>query len=435
MRRPRPLLVFAAALVACTSKPEGLSAEQRLVADELVGSTAPSPRYPLVAVFDERVRLLGYDLEETEWRPGESLRVTWYWEVLAPPRPGSRLVTRLESGKGARSKPLDGGSRVRQLYGPEHWRAGDFVRDEEALVLPSDWSEPSAMLRVGLGVDEEELGHGPAIAIATPTSAARPSDFPMVSVIRTRRSPRLDGALADEVWSFAESTDAFARGSSSRGRDENARARLLWDSRFLYVGTDVRSASAGRLRLAIDPMRRDARVLEVEVSSKGEVSLAEKAPSASRVRAAVAEGARVDDSPGTFDYSYEIAIPWQAFSLDGSAVASPEAGERWKFDAVLTFGAGDGARELAWSADDGRDFHVRGRFGILRFEGAPAEMRGSSAPIELPEGRMPAPMRRSVDPTLRDSLMQQNASEKRRIDALRAKSDEPQRLESSGDGH
>jgi hypothetical protein len=435
MRRRRQILVLVVALTACTSKPQGLSPEQRTVAADYVAKTAPSPRYPLVAVFDERVRLLGYDLDPTEWRPGKPIVVTWYWEVLAPPRPGSRLVTRLESVSGEHSAMLGGGSPVRALYGPEYWRAGDFVRDEEELSLPRDWSEPAAMVLIGLRVDDQDLDPGPGIALATPNDSPPAPDAPAVSVIRTKRSPKLDGALSDDVWTFAEPTTPFSVESPWEKGGANVDARLMWDSRFLYVGVQVQGKDSRRMSLMIDPTRRQTRLLELEVSSKGELHVPADGARAPRVRSAVASRAQAGNETEALDRSFELAIPWQAFSRDGAVVAPPEPGDRWRFDAAVTFGTGDEGRSLAWVPRGGRGSHATRRFGTLRFEGTPAEMTGSTEPIELPEGRMPAPMRRSVDPTLHDSLLRQNAAKKRRIDALRAKSDGSQRLESSGDGH
>ena len=154
----------------------------------------------------------------------------------------------------------------------------------------------------------------------------------------------------------------------------------------------------------------------------------------SRARAAVLTRGEGRHPTSTTGFTVEAAIPWQAFSLDGSVFDAPEVGDRWRFKVDVLTPAPDVRAPPARSSSEIDDFHVPRRFGILRFEGAPEEMHGASTPIELPEGRMPAPMRRSVNPSVRDSLFEENAAEKNRIDALRAKPRESQRLESVGGG-
>ncbi len=151
----------------------------------------------------------------------------------------------------------------------------------------------------------------------------------------------------------------------------------------------------------------------------------------SRARAAVASNGSEPES----GYAAEIAIPWQAFSPHGDVFPPPRVGDQWRFNVgVVDSGQAD-RNAVAWSPLGADDFHVPDRFGILRFDGAPERMKGSSTPTELPEGRMPAPMRRSVDPAVRDTLLEKNAAETNRLDAVRGNGRELQTLESSEGGH
>jgi len=441
-------------LLSCTSERERLSPEQKALFAQYVTSSAPSPRYRLDAVLDARLRLFGYDIDEATWLPGESLLVTWYWEVLAPPRSGSSLTTELEAPEGGSSTVLSGTSVVREVHPPELWRAGQFVRDPQELALPDDWSASTGRLRVRLSVDDAEGARGPAISLNTPAMRrVRPSSAPTLVAVRTKTSPRLDGSPSDPVWEFAKPSRSMVDPHNGAASDVLANAKVLWDSRYLYVAVDVEDAllrSRDLVRdfvaLELDPSGRGRRTFEIRISPSGDVTgirheaegdsrLRSEIVWPSRARTAVRFDGTLDDSKQDRGYTVEAAIPWQAFSPGAGTFPPPRIGDRWRFNVVVTDFGKDGRRVGAWSPTDTDDFHVPSRFGILRFEGAPEGMQGSSAPAELPEGRMRAPMRRSVNPAIRDSLLERNAAEKNRLDAVRAKSREPQRLESSKDGH
>jgi hypothetical protein len=66
-----------------------------------------------------------------------------------------------------------------------------------------------------------------------------------------------------------------------------------------------------------------------------------------------------------------MAIPWQAFSLNGRTVAPPEAGDEWRANLYVMDLTVDAHRAAAWSPVGVGDFHVPERFGILAFEGPP----------------------------------------------------------------
>ena len=155
-------------------------------------------------------------------------------------------------------------------------------------------------------------------------------------------------------------------------------------------------------------------------------------------RASVMARGELDDAEADAGYTVEIAIPWQAFSLDGKRLAPPGDRGRMACESLRHGSGRDRQQAAAWSPLGIGDFHVPRRFGILRFEGTPEAMQGKNAPIEMPEGRMPGPMRRrGVDPGAKDALIQNRDRQRRQMPALPTSPDEGdlQRLESSGDGH
>jgi hypothetical protein len=195
---------------SCTGEVEPLTPAQREVMAAYVSRVPPSPQHALDVDFGGRVKLLGYDLGRGQWLRGETMRVTWYWQVIAPPEEGWKLFTHVEDPQSKRLLNQDGNGMLRWLFGPEHWRAGQYIRDAQDLHLPEDWPGSSASLYVGFH------GQNRVLAATVPTPGARGRDsgqdqLPRVAVVQTKRSPRLDGALRDPVWRFACTTRSCAR--------------------------------------------------------------------------------------------------------------------------------------------------------------------------------------------------------------------------------
>ena len=176
-------------------------------------------------------------------------------------------------------------------------------------------------------------------------------DLPTLPVVRTKRAPHLDGKLDDPEWSFAQSTGAFVHTVHGGVAPVEANAKLLWNARYLYVAVDVRDddlRATGTqpdsrvweqdcVELMIGP--NGDRYFEVQVSPRGVVFDtrydARRQPRpfghvdwSSRALTAVSRRGELDDGVADAGYSVELAIPWQAFSLDGSARPRPAARRR-----------------------------------------------------------------------------------------------------------
>ncbi|NIU05095.1 MAG: hypothetical protein GWO40_12530, partial [Gammaproteobacteria bacterium] len=91
----------------------------------------------------------------------------------------------------------------------------------------------------------------------------------------------------------------------------------------------------------------------------------------SRARAGVSLRGDLDDTEADAGYTVEIAIPWQAFSLDGKSLGPPAIGDEWRANMYVMDLLEDRQQAAAWSPLGTSDFHVPRRFGILAFEGQP----------------------------------------------------------------
>ncbi|NKQ36114.1 MAG: glycosyltransferase family 39 protein [Chloroflexi bacterium] len=107
----------------------------------------PPISQPQNAQFGDSIRLLGYDLADDTVQPGETLRLTLYWQALETP-PGHYTVfnhiAALDGRIVAQLDGLPGGT----LTGT--WLPGEIIVDEREILLGADVGDGRYALRVGL---------------------------------------------------------------------------------------------------------------------------------------------------------------------------------------------------------------------------------------------------------------------------------------------
>jgi len=102
----------------------------------------PAGATPVEAIFDARLRLVGYRLDTTRLRaadytfhpPSNWLHVTLYWQPLAPPEADYRPYLEL-SGNGIWGGSLDRPMQITRFYPTSQWTSGEIVRDEQDVNL------------------------------------------------------------------------------------------------------------------------------------------------------------------------------------------------------------------------------------------------------------------------------------------------------------
>jgi hypothetical protein len=180
------------------------------------------------------------------------------------------------------------------------------------------------------------------------------------------------------------------------------------------------------VELMIDPDGDQRNYFEIQVSPRGVVfdtrydTRRVPAPFGhvdwdSRIRVGVSPRGNLDDKEADAGYSVEMAIPWQAFSLDGKARVPPAIGDEWRANLYVMDLTGDRQQAAAWSHLGTGDFHVPQRFGILRFEGPPKDMVGTNKPLQISDDRMPKSLKRApaIDRDLKDTMMRKRAINRR----------------------
>jgi len=105
---------------------------------------------PMAVTFDDRMKLLGYEVGQKAVRPGESLDVTLYWQALASMERNYSVFVHLldENDLVLASQDTFPGQGT---YPTRLWRAGDAIADVYTIAVPPTAFTPSSgQLEVGL---------------------------------------------------------------------------------------------------------------------------------------------------------------------------------------------------------------------------------------------------------------------------------------------
>jgi hypothetical protein len=138
----------SARLLLVAAKPLEDRPNQSFIAKSVL-SQAPTPQYDTHAVFDDRVELLGYDLNlpaVDTVGAGQRFEVTWYWRVLEKAPTGYKVFVHID-GNGLRLNgdhvPVDG------RYPPKLWDQGDVIADTQELTVPANFRSADYVMYVG----------------------------------------------------------------------------------------------------------------------------------------------------------------------------------------------------------------------------------------------------------------------------------------------
>lgn len=135
-------------LLLASARPVDGLANQNVIARTVLVSP-PEPQRPTDAAFDDRIELLGYDLDlpgGDSVGAGQRVRFTWYWRVVGKPPVGHEVFVHIE-GHGFRlngdHKPVGG------RYPAPLWERGDILVDEHELLVPANYPPDDYPIYVG----------------------------------------------------------------------------------------------------------------------------------------------------------------------------------------------------------------------------------------------------------------------------------------------
>jgi len=115
--------------------------------------------------LEHGVRLLGYSLGTRTYRPGETLRITLFWQPLQTIQPNLVVFVHILDPQGALVAQHDGVPDEGRRPTP-FWQPGIVVSDTHSVVLPSDLASGEYTLSVGMydwpGLQRLHVVNGPA---------------------------------------------------------------------------------------------------------------------------------------------------------------------------------------------------------------------------------------------------------------------------------
>lgn len=425
-------LVAVLALGACVEKPQKLGADDEKLRKEVVLAKEPTPQHPLEIDFEQKVRLLGYDLDAKVVQEGQPFKVTWYWYVEHPPGAGWKVFTHLADAERRSRLNLDATRVVRRVYPLEQWKKGEYIKDVQEVTLPANWDSPKAIFYLGVYRDDQRLhvSKGPhdgehraeALQLDVGAHGASPDTLPRILARHVAEPITVDGKLDDPAWTDAQPSGPFVDSMQGNKGAFEASARVLYGATHLYVSfqvsdDDLRSSHQGHddhlweqdaVELMIDPDGDGRHYFEIQVSPRGIVfDTRQEAPrmpkpfgdvawSSEAVVKVVLDGT-LDDETADRGYVAEIALPWTAFA-SGGAPTPPQGGDIWRVNLFVLNAAGAGQRAVAWSPPKVGDFHVPARFGRLAFPRPAVTPPASLQPPPAPGERVPTRERDSPAP-------------------------------------
>ncbi len=447
-------LLLIIGVTGCVEKTRELTASQREQLSTFVSREAPSPAHALDISFEDKIKLVGYDVTADSWSPGATITVTWYWKAERTLEEGWQLFTHIGDADGRDRMNEDQIGVVRQLYPPGRWRSGEYIRDVQETTLPEDWDSSRAVFRLGIwnGPHRLQVTRGPndgenrAIVLTIPTNAAgspaaaaarqEAPSVPAIRALKTSTSITLDGQLNESAWRSAPATQAFVNTMTGAPAEFRATARTLWNDEGFYVGFEVADDflksefrnlddhlwEADCVEIMVDPGGRGVNYFEMQVSPNNVVFDTRydrrRVPQPighadwnSGLRSQVTRRGTVNDDEEDNGYTVEILIPWTAFNHGDPPATKPNHGDTWRVNFYVMDSRDQGQRAAGWSPPRVGDFHMPNRFGRVQFIDPAA-----------PSAAAPRPVQPRVLPKLTNRIREQlrGNTERNRAAAVRA---------------
>ncbi|MCA9524740.1 MAG: hypothetical protein KC549_00400, partial [Myxococcales bacterium] len=249
-------LAAGLALAACSeyAEPTLTPGQQKKVEAHLLDAV-PTPQHAVGAVIEDQVRLVGYDIDKTSVKPGETLTVTWYIEGLTDRPDDNMLFVHLQGRPADKTAwqnldhhPVEGLFPLRQL------KKGKVVKDVQVITVKPDFSPGEAKLYWGVWrgdyrlkiqnadqIPHDKEGRVIGATVTIEGKPAAPAALPLAQASRLAAGKTivLDGKLDDTGWEGLSWTDWWASPDGANRAAPRTRARFTWDDQYLYVGVEA----------------------------------------------------------------------------------------------------------------------------------------------------------------------------------------------------
>jgi hypothetical protein len=415
------LAVVCVGAAACVDKEGGDKADPSFIQSNLLAS-APTPQHAVNADLGGKVTYLGCDVDHETAAIGDHVKVVHYWKVNEAPGPDWKLFTHVNGSAGDWINVDD--TRMRKQYGPEKWKSGDIIRDEQVFPVLARWKSPDATVYVGMyrrgGQTEKDRmtvasgpndGHGRVEVVKIPIAAAGGRAATAGYVVR-RASGKIvvDGKGDEPDWASAPSTGPFKTAQNGGEPGGSASAKLLWDDQNLYALVEVVDADvASQFTKHDEPLWKEDAVelfIDADKNGHGYVELQVNPRNATfdswfatvrpdgndkwdsgMVTAVTVDGTLDKRDDVDKGWRAELAIPLKAVKGEDDKMdvrLPPRAGDTWKLDIVRVEKPKDGAvTASAWAAIDVSDFHALDRLVTVTFGDATGKTEAPPADAKV----------------------------------------------------
>jgi hypothetical protein len=419
-RLPIALLALTLAFGCSKKKAPSISAdEQRQRVAQYILDKAPEIPNKLDTVFGEKLKLLGYSVEPASTlKPGQTVKITFYWQPTAKIEGGYRLVTSVLDGSGERLLTIDRNAPLRPNskdksagLAPRFWDPNKVYVDPQTFHVPKTKSDT---IQIVASLTKKDgtlpVTTGPkdsserAIVASFKLGKSEPKGpkLPSISVDKLEKDVKItvDGKLDEPAWETAAALGPFVDVATGKASDKSpvgGSAKLLWNDTNLYVAFQVTDANitGGFPKTAKDPHLWTKDTVELMVDPDGDGDNADyyeiqigpqnlvfdsqfdkyNEPKtepdgpfghedwSSKLKSAVILDGTIDKADDTDKgYTVEAAIPWKSFSK--AKQVPPALGDTWR----LNLYAMQDNSGVAWSPILGQgNFHKASRFGKVRF--------------------------------------------------------------------
>ncbi|HLK37221.1 MAG TPA: carbohydrate-binding family 9-like protein [Polyangiaceae bacterium] len=259
-------LTGAILFAGCVGGSKGLSSEDKERLKPFVLDAVPADiPHKLDTNFENKVHLIGYKFEPELARPGQDVKLTYYWRCDDTLEDGWLLFTHTKDEGSGKMGNLDFVGPIReernghQLLGPERWEKGKIYIDEQSYKVPGDvtGSEVSILTGVWKGDARLRIISGPndgdnSAIVGKLKTGIEPkaadehtlNEVPTLTVRKLADGAKItvDGKASEAEWGGAASTGPFVdvgTGKPNTSFPVNASAKLLWDDKNLYVLYEV----------------------------------------------------------------------------------------------------------------------------------------------------------------------------------------------------
>ena len=393
--------VAGVAGVGCVDQGPGPSPKKldpRYVAEHLLAQLPAVQLTRLDVPVGDKVVYVGNRTDTPIVVPGQAVRVTHYWRVVAPVGPGATVFAFVRGAPNTADFMNLPATDMEIGHGPATWKAGELIEDVQDITLRPDWRSPTATLYVGLiatgghGIADRMAATGPhaldraVIARTIDVDLSRAPPPPGTIYVPRATAPiTVDGVASEPAWATAVTSPEFATAEGSSDPLGKATAKLTWDDQFLYAFVSITDSDVwSEYKNHDDPLWKQDCVelfIDADGNRRGYVELqvnpnnatfdswfatTRAQPGDPSWSSGMLTAVKLRGTAPMQGWDVEIAIPWQAVRGRDDAMAvhlPPQVGDRWRLNVVrVDVKSGDkNPNASSWNRITSADFHALDR--------------------------------------------------------------------------